>query len=123
MKIAVITGASSGIGWEFVKGIDQSEKLDEIWVIARRKERLEQVAATAQTKVRPIALDLTDPESFEVYRRMLEEERPRICALTSSKQRFSSALLSVTVQGLRFLSTMPFPSSVIISSEGTLLSE
>ena len=40
MKIAVITGASSGMGREFAKGIDAEERLDEIWLIARRRARL-----------------------------------------------------------------------------------
>ena len=39
-KIAVITGASSGMGREFVYAIDKESKLDELWVIARREERL-----------------------------------------------------------------------------------
>lgn len=42
MKIAVVTGASSGLGIEYVKEIlNKFNDLDEIWVIARRKERLE----------------------------------------------------------------------------------
>ena len=45
MKIAEITGASSGMGREFVLQLDRSEDFDEIWVIARRKERLESLAA------------------------------------------------------------------------------
>lgn len=84
MKIAVITGASSGIGWEFVKGIDASEKLDEIWVIARRRERLEEVAQTVATPVRVIAMDLTEEKSFEVYQSMLESERPEIHVLVNN---------------------------------------
>ena len=36
MKIAVVTGASSGMGLEFAKAIDAEETLDEIWLIARR---------------------------------------------------------------------------------------
>ena len=40
MKIAVITGASSGMGLEFAKAVDAEEELDEIWLIARRRERL-----------------------------------------------------------------------------------
>ena len=35
MKIAVITGASAGIGREFVLAADRAERFDEIWVIAR----------------------------------------------------------------------------------------
>ena len=40
MKIAVITGASSGMGREFVYRIDKDFQLDELWVIARREDRL-----------------------------------------------------------------------------------
>ena len=40
MRIAIVTGASSGLGREFVRQIDEKESLDEIWVIARRAERL-----------------------------------------------------------------------------------
>ena len=39
MKIAVVTGASSGIGREFVYAVDKIG-LDEIWVIARRNAAL-----------------------------------------------------------------------------------
>jgi len=84
MKIAVITGASSGIGWEFVKGIDRSEQLDEIWVIARRRERLEEVAKTASAKVRPVVMDLTEPRSFEIYEQMLADEKPEIRVLVNN---------------------------------------
>jgi len=84
VKIAVITGASSGIGWEFVKGIARSEQLDEIWVIARRRERLEQVAEIVDVKVRPIALDLTEQASLDVYRKMLETEEPEIRTLVNN---------------------------------------
>ena len=41
MNIAVITGASSGMGREFVFALDKEERFNEIWVIARRGQRLE----------------------------------------------------------------------------------
>ena len=43
MNIAVITGASAGIGRELVYAVDKDAEYDEIWVIARRKERLEEL--------------------------------------------------------------------------------
>ena len=47
MKIAIVTGASSGMGREFVKQISRLYTgLDEIWVIARRRERLTPVSYT-----------------------------------------------------------------------------
>ena len=34
MKIAIVTGASSGLGSEFVRQIRKQEKLDEIWAVS-----------------------------------------------------------------------------------------
>ena len=59
MKIAVITGASSGMGKEFVLQLSREKQLDEIWVIARRRERLEALQNEVSVKIRPVALDLT----------------------------------------------------------------
>lgn len=47
-RIAVITGSSSGMGREFALQVASSTehyKADEIWLIARRRERLEELAA------------------------------------------------------------------------------
>ena len=57
MRIALITGASSGMGIEFVKLLDR-EGLDELWLVARRKDRLDSIAAECKTPVRVVALDL-----------------------------------------------------------------
>ena len=35
-RIALITGASSGMGREFVLALDRQEKFDELWLVARR---------------------------------------------------------------------------------------
>ena len=78
MKIAVITGASSGMGKEFVYAIDKEFDLDEIWVIARREEKLKELGEKCRAKVRPIALDLADRESFAAYNDVLEAEKPEI---------------------------------------------
>ena len=84
MKIAVITGASSGMGREFVYAIDKEFDLDEIWVIARREEKLKELGEKCRAKVRPIALDLTDRESFAVYKGILEAEKPEIQVLVNA---------------------------------------
>ena len=84
MKIAVITGASSGMGREFVLQLSQTEKLDEIWVIARRRERLETLANEVGTPIRDIALDLTDPSSLQVYRDLLAAEKPDVAILVNA---------------------------------------
>lgn len=84
MKIAVITGASSGMGREFVLQLSQKETLDEIWVIARRRERLEALANEVGTPIRALALDLTDPASLQIYRGLLATERPEIAILVNA---------------------------------------
>ena len=47
MKIAVVTGASSGMGRVFVQKLDDMG-FDEIWGIGLSKEALEEAAETAQ---------------------------------------------------------------------------
>ena len=63
-KIAIITGASSGMGKVFAETINTYDTFDEVWVIARRLDRLESLQETVPFPVSPIALDLTDRESF-----------------------------------------------------------
>ena len=84
MKIAVITGASSGMGKEFVFAIDKEFELDEIWVIARREEKLKELGEKCRAKVRAVALDLSDRESFAVYKGILETEKPEIQVLVNA---------------------------------------
>ena len=84
MKIAIITGASSGIGREFVKQIDVTEKLDEIWVIARRAERLDELRCAIKTPIRCISLDLTDELSDESISYMLSDMNPDVRILVNA---------------------------------------
>ncbi|MBQ6171625.1 MAG: SDR family NAD(P)-dependent oxidoreductase [Clostridia bacterium] len=84
MKIAVVTGASSGMGREFVFAVDKEFDLDEIWVIARREERLVSLSEKCRSKIRPLAWDLSEKNSFEKYRSLLEEIKPEISVLVNA---------------------------------------
>ncbi|MDD3243522.1 MAG: SDR family NAD(P)-dependent oxidoreductase [Eubacteriales bacterium] len=84
MNIAVITGASSGMGREFVTQLDAQQNFDEIWVIARRKERLEELRGQTRAAVRPIALDLTRQESIDAYAQLLAQEKPSVRVLVNA---------------------------------------
>lgn len=84
MKIAVITGASSGMGREFVYSLDQNYTLDEIWVIARREDRLKELQTECRTVIRPISLDLLKRESFDTYKGMLQDMEPEIQFLVNA---------------------------------------
>lgn len=84
MKIAVITGASSGMGREFVYALDREEQFDEIWVIARRETRLEELKAKCRNPIRPLVWDLEKRESLYAFRELLEKERPEIDVLVNA---------------------------------------
>ena len=84
MKIAVITGASSGMGKDFVRMIDKIEDCDEIWAIARRREKLEELKSETGKLIRPVELDLSKQESLEEYEKMLKEADADICALVNA---------------------------------------
>lgn len=80
-KIAVITGASSGIGREFACLLDDMGKVDEIWLVARRRERLTRLAADLRTACRVLPLDLTKAESFVYYHEQLAGSGARVSFL------------------------------------------
>lgn len=84
MKIAVITGASSGMGREFVYALDKDQAFDEIWVIARREQRLLELQEKCRAKIRPIPMDLQETESLTRYQAMLQQERPEIAVLVNA---------------------------------------
>ena len=82
-RIAIVTGAISGMGREFVLQLPNWETFDEIWAIARRAERLEELAQNVPIPVRPIALDLTDPDALAHYRDLLEAAAPDVGLLAN----------------------------------------
>ena len=84
MNIAVITGASSGMGRDFVKAIDKAYALDELWVIARRAERLESLKSECKTPIRTLCWDLSAPENLHAYKSLLETEQPKIRLLVNA---------------------------------------
>ena len=84
MKIAVVTGASSGLGREFARQISaRYSKFDEIWLIARRTERLEEVADEIKLTSRVISLDLSSKDELMALKELLEENAPDIKLLVN----------------------------------------
>lgn len=81
--IAIVTGASSGFGQEYVRQFDL-RGYDEMWVIARREDRLNQLKDEIKTPIRPIALDLSKQESILKLAALLESEKPQVHALVNA---------------------------------------
>ena len=85
MKIALVTGASSGMGKEFVKQISYFyQSLDEIWVIARRKERLMELQQFSRVPIRIFEGDLLKRPVYHTLKHALEEEMPDIRMLVNA---------------------------------------
>ena len=84
MNIAIVTGASSGMGREFVRQLTGYVPVDEIWAIARRAEALETLKAESPVPVRPISLDLCEDASFAVLEAMLASEAPNVRLLVNA---------------------------------------
>ncbi len=100
MKIAIVTGASSGMGREAVFQIgDRFPGIDEVWVAARREERLRELAGKAApedggeqrwpgacipARVRCFAVDLTDPAGRDKIGAALREEKPEVKILVNA---------------------------------------
>ncbi|MBE6557821.1 MAG: SDR family NAD(P)-dependent oxidoreductase [Ruminococcaceae bacterium] len=83
-NIAVITGASSGMGRVFVTDLDKQQKFDEIWVIARRLDRLDSLKGLTRAEIRPLALDLSRKEDLDGYQKLLEKEKPNVRVLVNA---------------------------------------
>ena len=82
-RIAVVTGASSGIGKEFALTLDKSgAAFDEVWVIARGREKLEALELPWSKRV--VALDLSERASFDIYAQLLKEENAEVTLLVNA---------------------------------------
>ena len=84
MKIAIVTGASSGMGREFVRQLHSYVEIDEIWAIARRAANLEALKAETAIPVRPVVLDLLQKDSFSAFASLLEAEKPDVKLLVNA---------------------------------------
>ena len=85
MKIAIVTGASSGLGREFVRQITRLYKnLDEIWVVARRAERLEELKEKLPVYIRVFAGDMEEDLIYKQVLNRLENQNPDVRMLVNA---------------------------------------
>ena len=84
MKIAIVTGASSGMGREFVLQLSKYVQVDEVWAIARRTEALEKLNQESSVPVRPVSMDLCADSSFESLQQLLDTEKPDVKLLVNA---------------------------------------
>ena len=77
-NIAIVTGASSGIGKEFFLSLNDKTSLDEIWVVARSENKLQELSSLTQTPVRVFPLDLSQTNAMDALNAALTNETPQI---------------------------------------------
>jgi len=82
-KIAIVTGASGGIGKEFTRLLIK-EKVDEIWAVARNQEKLTTLKRELGDKIITISKDLSQTEELISIGKMLEEQKPVIAFLINN---------------------------------------
>ncbi|MCH4154170.1 MAG: SDR family NAD(P)-dependent oxidoreductase [Saccharofermentans sp.] len=111
-RIAIITGASSGIGEAFLRLLSGGEKfdgigdIDEIWIVARRIDKLTQIKSElSDDRIRTFAADVTKPEGMSALGSVLEYERPVVgllinCAGVGFKGRVIDMRKDVTADTL-----------------------
>ncbi len=84
MTIAIVTGASSGMGREFVRQLGGYVTVDEVWAIARREDALRELSGECPFPVRPIPLDLCEDASFDRFAALLAAEKPDVKLLVNA---------------------------------------
>ncbi len=85
MSIAILTGASAGLGQSFFRSLTaRYPDLTAIWLIARRRERLEEMAQNSPVPVEVLALDLVDPASYDILGDKLKAENAQVKILINN---------------------------------------
>lgn len=82
-RTALVTGATGGLGEQFVRRLVR-EDLDEIWVIARNKDKLAELRKKYGKKIRPVSCDLSSEKELARLGEMIEKEQPDIRILVNN---------------------------------------
>ena len=84
MAIAIITGASSGIGADFARELKDVSGVDGFWFVARRADRMEALRDELGVPAEIIPLDLATVEGIEGFRAHLFEKKPEVKFLVNA---------------------------------------
>lgn len=82
-KIAIVTGASGGIGQVFVRELTK-EILDEIWIVGRNGQRLLALKDEFGEKIVPICKDLTKSEDLLSFSDLLKVQKVSVLWLINN---------------------------------------
>ena len=86
-KVAVVTGASSGLGQQFARAL--SEQGCDVAILARRKERLEEFSKELKQNGQdclPVSCDVTDEETVKEKKESISRQTIEIADRVVDKQ-------------------------------------
>lgn len=84
MSVAIVTGASSGIGKEFVNQMSQYSDITEFWLIARREDKLRELADSLRVDCKILTIDLSTKKGLNDYLAALKENKPSVKYLVNA---------------------------------------
>ena len=80
--IAIVTGATGGLGQEFIKQI--KDDVEQVWAVGRSAEKLAALKQTFGEKIVPVQVDLSDTDELLAFCRKIEKEKPQIRYLVNN---------------------------------------
>lgn len=85
MKIAVITGASSGLGKEFARAVNKTRKdIDCVWLVARREDKLISTAEALTIPYKILPLDITDKNCVNMLCEEIKSQKAEVQLLINN---------------------------------------
>ena len=76
-KIAIVTGATGGLGREFVRLLLKEKNVDEIWALARNEKKLSRLKDKFGKKIKIYSIDLSSVRQIKCFGEELHEEAGR----------------------------------------------
>ena len=71
-KIAIVTGATGGLGQEFIKEIQKIDEIDEIWAVGRNEKKLEELRKKYSI-IRPVIADFSTDGVEVIKQKILKD--------------------------------------------------
>lgn len=81
-KVAIVTGATGGIGEKFIQRISLMDDIEEVWAVGRNREKLERLKASCP-KVRTIEADIGE-DGIDIIEELIKQVSPDIRMLINN---------------------------------------